>query len=91
MGRSQKKCRLNNADIQMAKELGMSPKSLLKNIPGSNQLCKAPVKIWIRELYEDKFGKVLQSQHVSSQRNRIKSKQQENSVVVEITDEELPF
>ena len=30
---AKKRCRLNKADIQMAKEMGMTPKSLLKNIP----------------------------------------------------------
>jgi len=29
---AKKRCRLNEADIQMAKELGLTPKSLLKNI-----------------------------------------------------------
>lgn len=56
---AKKRCRLNQADIQMAKELGMKPKSLIKNIPSASQKWKAPVKIWIRELYEKKFGKVL--------------------------------
>jgi hypothetical protein len=56
---AKKRCRLNQADIQMAKELGMSPKSLIKNIPSPNQQWKAPVKDWIRDLYEDKFGKVI--------------------------------
>ena len=86
---AKKRCRLNNTDIQMAKELGMSPKSLLKNIPAPNQKWKAPVKIWIRQLYEDKFGKVLHNQHGTSKKN--KSKKQEKSVVGEISDEELPF
>lgn len=81
------KCRLNNADIQMAKELGMSPKSLLKNIPGPNQEWKSPVNIWIRELYEDKFGYLPQSQYGTSQKNNKKKK----SIVVTISDEELPF
>ena len=54
-----KRCRLNQADIQMVKELGMKPKSLIKNIPAQNELWKAPVKVWIRDLYEDKFGKLL--------------------------------
>ncbi|WP_407271167.1 hypothetical protein [Radiobacillus sp. PE A8.2] len=57
---AKKRCRLNQADIQMAKELGMTPKSLLKNIPSSNQQWKATVKVWVRDLYENKFGKVLQ-------------------------------
>ncbi|PRO67146.1 hypothetical protein [Alkalicoccus urumqiensis] len=57
---AKKKCRLNQADIQMAKELGMSPKSLLKNIPSRQEPWKLPVKQWIHELYEDKFGFVKQ-------------------------------
>ncbi len=57
---AKKRCRLNQADIQMAKELGMTPKSLLKNIPSPAQQWKMPVKDWIRDLYESKFGKVIQ-------------------------------
>jgi hypothetical protein len=49
-------CRLNMEDIRMAKELGMSPKSLMKNIPSPSQRWKAPVRTWIRELYEKRFG-----------------------------------
>jgi hypothetical protein len=56
---AKKRCRLNAADIQMAKELGMSPKSLIKNIPSKSQQWKAPVKVWIKELYEDKFGRSI--------------------------------
>jgi hypothetical protein len=48
-------CRLNMEDIRMAKELGMSPRSLRKNVPGPNQRWKLPVKDWIRELYEKRF------------------------------------
>jgi hypothetical protein len=55
---AKKSCRLNQADIQMAKELGMTPKSLLKNIPSPSQQWKAPVKEWIRDLYESKFGHI---------------------------------
>jgi len=32
------RCRLNQADIQMAKELGMKPKSLIKNIPSETAM-----------------------------------------------------
>ena len=49
-------CRLSNDDIRMARELGMSPRSLMKNIPSPQQRWKAPVKFWIRDLYEKKFG-----------------------------------
>ena len=50
--KAKKLCRLNMEDIRKAKELGLNPKTLMKNIPGPNQLWKAPVKQWIRELYE---------------------------------------
>lgn len=53
---AKKKCRLNTATIQMAKEMGLSPKSLLKNIPSKNQQWKAPVHVWIQDMYEDRFG-----------------------------------
>ncbi len=41
----------------MAKELGIGPASLIKNIPSASQRWKAPVRDWVRELYEKKFGK----------------------------------
>ena len=47
-------CRLNMEDIRMAKELGLSPKSLMKNVPDSSQQWKAPVRDWIRDLYEQR-------------------------------------
>jgi len=44
-------CRLNMEDIRMAKELGISPRSLMKNNPSTSPRWKLPVKLWIRELY----------------------------------------
>lgn len=41
----------------MAKELGFKPKSLMKNIPSPSQRWKMPVKQWIRELHEERFGR----------------------------------
>ena len=49
-------CRLNLEDIQLAKELGLSPKTLMKNQPSPAQQWKLPVKLWIRELHEKRFG-----------------------------------
>ncbi|MEE3487366.1 MAG: hypothetical protein VZT48_04590 [Bulleidia sp.] len=48
---AKKRCRLNDEDIRMAKEPGMTPKSLLKNIPNPKERWKAPVKEWIHDLY----------------------------------------
>ncbi len=49
---AKKKCRLNAEDIKMAKAMGLNPKSLIKNIPNKNEQWKAPVKVWIHEMYE---------------------------------------
>jgi len=48
-------CRLSAADVGIAKELGFSPRSLIKNIPSKSQPWKAPVAIWVRELYAKKL------------------------------------
>lgn len=59
---AKKKCRLNNEDIKIAKELGLNPKSLIKNIPNKNEQWKAPVNVWIREIQEERKRKSLQKQ-----------------------------
>lgn len=51
---AKKRCRLNEEDIKLAKQLGMTPKSLIKNIPSPKEQWKLPVKQWIRELAEEK-------------------------------------
>ncbi len=56
---AKKKCRLNNETILMAKELGLNPKSLIKNIPSPNQQWKAPVHVWIREMYRKRQEKIV--------------------------------
>lgn len=48
------KCLLNDDEIKLAKQLGMSPKSLLKNIPGPRERWKLPVKQWIHSLAQEK-------------------------------------
>ena len=53
---AKRRCRLNREDIRMARELGISPRSLIKNIPSPNQQWKLPVKQWIHELYKKKAG-----------------------------------
>lgn len=54
---AKKRCRLNMETIQMAKAMGLSPKSLIKNIPGKHKQWKAPVHVWIREMYEGRQEK----------------------------------
>jgi hypothetical protein len=56
---AKKLCRLNQSDIEMAKRLGFGPGALIRNIPAPQQKWKLPVKHWIRDLYEDRFGQVL--------------------------------
>ena len=47
-----RKCLLNMEDIRMAKEMGLNPRSLIKNIPSKSEQWKLPVKEWIREMYQ---------------------------------------
>jgi len=54
---AKKRCKLNDEEIQMAKEMGLNPKGLIKNIPNKNEQWKHPVKIWVRDMYEYRFGR----------------------------------
>lgn len=49
-------CRLSRDDVGKAKELGLSPKTLIKNIPAPTQRWKLPVTHWVRELHAKRFG-----------------------------------
>ena len=44
------KCRLNMEEIELAKRLGLNPKSLMKNIPNKSEPWKAPVGDWLRAI-----------------------------------------
>lgn len=74
---AKKKCRLNQDDIAMAKQLGFKPKTLLKNIPSPKEQWKAPVKQWIRDLYYEKYGTLI---------NTAGGKDKPNTL-----DDDLPF
>jgi len=54
---AKKKCCLNQETIKMAKEMGLNPMSLIKNIPNKTQQWKAPVHVWIQEMYEKRQEK----------------------------------
>lgn len=60
---AKKKCRLSNEDIKIAKELGLNPKSLIKNIPNKSEQWKAPVSVWLREMQKERLEKSLQKQN----------------------------
>ncbi len=52
----QRRCRLSVEALRMAKELGLNPRSLIKNIPSPTQQWKAPVEEWVRDLHRRRFG-----------------------------------
>lgn len=57
---AKRRCRLNQEDIRMAKEMGLNPRSLIKNIPAKSEPWKEPVKGWIHEIHhkhEEKAAK----------------------------------
>ena len=60
--KAKKVCRLNTEDIRMAKELGLSPRALMKNVPSPTEQWKAPVKIWIRDLYAKRQQKAARKE-----------------------------
>ncbi len=43
---AKKKCRIGDEEIRMAKEMGLNPKSLIKNIPNKSEMWKAPIKCY---------------------------------------------
>ena len=45
---AKRRCRMSDEAVLMARELGMSPRTLIKNIPSPRQRWKAPVEEWIR-------------------------------------------
>ena len=49
-------CRLSAEEVRMARELGLNPRNLVKNIPSPSQRWKMPVREWVRELYFKRKG-----------------------------------
>ena len=47
-----KRCKVGDETVRMAKELGINPKTMIKNIPSKAEKWKAPVDVWIREMYD---------------------------------------
>ena len=47
----------------------LNPKSLIKNIPNKKEMWKAPVKAWIRDMYEDRKRKSEQKAKRKNQNN----------------------
>ena len=59
---AKKKCRLNDADIALAKRLGLTSQSLIKNIPSKNEPWNAPVSVWLYEMDAKQQKKTPQRQ-----------------------------
>lgn len=53
---AQRRCPLSAEALAMAKELGIAPHSLIKNIPRASERWKAPVEAWVRTLHQKRFG-----------------------------------
>ncbi|MDR2302906.1 MAG: hypothetical protein LBF38_12840 [Deltaproteobacteria bacterium] len=68
-------CRLNKDDIALAKRLGLSPRSLTKNIPNKNQLWKAPIKQWLRDIEESRQIKSEQKKRRREKAAKLKAAQ----------------
>ena len=47
---AKRRCRLNDEDVQLAKRLGLNPRSLIKNIPSKSEPWKVPVSEWLHEI-----------------------------------------
>ena len=56
------KCRLNVEEIELAKKLGLNPKSLMKNVPNKSEPWKAPVGVWLRKIEAKRQKKADQKQ-----------------------------
>ncbi len=54
---ARKKYHLSHAQIQMARELGMNPKSFAKLANSKQERWKLPLPQFIEELYHKRFGK----------------------------------
>ena len=48
---------LTKAYAPLLKEMGLNPKSLIRNIPNKKEMWKAPVKDWIHDMYEKRQRK----------------------------------
>ena len=70
---AKKRCRLNAETVQMAKELGLNPKSIIKNIPNKSQSWKKPVYLWIREMYEERYGDSKKTSEKTDKKNNERS------------------
>lgn len=67
---AKKKCKLNAETIKKAKEMGLNPRSLIKNIPNKNERWKSPVSVWIEEMYKERQAKALKKKALKEKREK---------------------
>jgi len=65
------KCRLNAEEIELAKRLGINPKSLIKNVPNKSEPWKAPVGVWLREIEAKRQKKAALKQKRKEKVNKV--------------------
>ena len=64
------KCKLNAEILRMAKEMGLNPRSLIKNIPNKSEQWKAPVSVWIEDMYEERQAKSNKKRALKEQKTK---------------------
>jgi hypothetical protein len=81
---ARKRFHLSHAHIQMARDLGLNPKKLGKIANHKQEPWKAPLPVFLEELYEKRFGrrrpeKVLPVEELAQQRRLKKQASREES------------
>ena len=54
--KAKKKAKLTDTEVEMAKRLNLTPEAVISLIPDKRELWKDPVALFVRRLYEKKFG-----------------------------------
>jgi len=67
---AKKKCKLNTETLRMAKEMGLNPRSLIKNIPNKSEQWKAPVSVWIQDMYEERQAKARKKKALKDKKEK---------------------
>ncbi|MBZ9687436.1 hypothetical protein G9F72_013985 [Clostridium estertheticum] len=65
-----KKCKLNSETLRQAKEMGLNPRSLIKNIPNKSEQWKAPVSVWIQDMYEERQAKANKKKALKEEKEK---------------------
>jgi hypothetical protein len=49
---AKRRCHLSDEALRMAQEMGLNPRSLIKNRPSRSEPWKGPVEDWVRDMHE---------------------------------------